>query len=155
MRTPAVLFLALSASLAFGCSSTTTSISDGGAAALDDAALPAVDPPGPDAASGDTASRPDTGVDAGSDAPTGACVVKRAMASSACAEDCGARLTLPGGGVYCTTECAITADCAEYGGDLVCPETIGACVPRCTGNASCTTGGFLRCDTQTGGCDTL
>ena len=153
MRTPAVLLLALGASFVLSCSSTTRTTSDGGVAALDDAA-PAVDPPAVDAASGDAAS-PDTGLDAGSDAPTGACVVKRATASAACAEDCGARLTLPGGGVYCTTECAVTADCAELGSDLICPDTIGACVPRCTGNASCTTGGFLRCDTQTGGCDTL
>jgi hypothetical protein len=51
--------------------------------------------------------------------------------------------------------CAVTQDCTDLGADLVCPDTIGACMPRCTGDASCITGGFERCDMQTGACDTL
>ncbi|HSO31074.1 MAG TPA: hypothetical protein VLT33_01125 [Labilithrix sp.] len=135
-----------------GCrSSTTTGAVDGGSASpvvadageSADAAAPLADaadgapPPRADAASG------------------GACVVHRAASSAGCAEDCGARLTLPGGDRYCTIECAVAKDCEGYGADLICPDTIGACVPRCTGDQACKAGGFARCDAETGGCDTL
>jgi len=153
MRAFAVL-VALFASLVSGCSSTTTLTPDGGPAPIDgDAAAPAADPPA-DASDAGPASE-DGGADTGSEAASGACIVKRAADFAACAEECGARLTLPRGGVYCSTSCETTKDCAALGGDLICPETIGACVPRCAGNASCTAGGFQRCDTETGGCDTL
>lgn len=80
------------------------------------------------------------------------CGVRRVSEPAQCAEACEARLKLPGkGGSYCTVACATDADC----GSLACPETIGACVPRCASDAACKAMGFARCDGATGACDTL
>lgn len=110
----------------------------------------------PDAA----ATRHDAGAGAGEDAgPTTGCRAKRASNADLCAEDCDARLLLPAGGYYCSRQCEDSAECAPLdsapASTLVCPNTIGACVPRCTSDATCKSAGFLRCDLSTGGCDTI
>jgi hypothetical protein len=103
-------------------------------------------------AGGEDASSADAGAEA---ALTDGCAAKRVATSAECAEDCDARLKLPAGGSYCTMQCAQSSDCTSLGAALLCPETIGACVPRCTGDDSCKAAGFRRCDLETGACDTL
>lgn len=115
-------------------------------------------------AAGDAASEAasEAAVDSGAvDAPvaeTGdprTCVVKRAAKTADCAEDCDARLFLPGGDAFCTLMCSTNADCAKYGADLVCSSGTGTCMPKCTADSSCTTAGFKRCDADAGACDTI
>lgn len=133
----------LFAALLFGCSSRP------GPATTASSTTPA-----PATETSDDASPPaDVQPDASVEPPSTTCVVKRAASSSACAEDCDARLTLPAGGVYCSRQCETDADCG--GADLFCPATIGACVPRCSSDSFCTAAGFLRCDAEVGGCDTI
>lgn len=101
---------------------------------------------GPDVASGDKDAAP---------AASSKCVAKRVADENTCAEECDVRLLLPGKDHYCSLQCQTTSECAALGPGLVCPSTIGACVPSCTANASCTAAGFRRCDVAAGGCDTI
>ena len=132
---------AIFAALLFGCSSRAAPTSSASTTT-----------PAP-AETSDASTPEDVEADASVEPPSTTCVVKRAASSGACAEDCDARLTLPAGGVYCSRQCETDADCT--GVDLFCPATIGACVPRCTSDSSCTEAGFLRCDAEVGGCDTI
>jgi hypothetical protein len=102
-----------------------------------------------------SAADADVSVDAGAFPTLDGCGVKRSATAKACDENCGARLTLPAGGSFCTVECAHDSDCAAPLSGLLCPETIGACVPSCSADAACIAAGFLRCDPQTKACDTL
>jgi hypothetical protein len=102
-----------------------------------------------------SAADADVTVDAGAFPNLDGCGVRRSATAKTCDESCGARLTLPAGGSFCTIECAHDSDCAAPLSGLLCPETIGACVPSCTTDASCIAAGFLRCDAQTKACDTL
>jgi hypothetical protein len=118
---------------------------------------------GTDAASDESApSAPSPAPDAAPDVVEGRCHVQRVAKSRDCVRPdgtddhaCDARLTLPAGDVYCTFQCARASDCDGLGADLVCPPEVGACTPRCTGDATCKAGGFKRCDLTAGGCDTL
>jgi hypothetical protein len=159
MKWRSAAVLPVVASLLWGCSSKSTSPagSDGGAAALDDGGA-ALDDGVVDASTMPTpadASTADTGTDGGGDATLAGCGVKRAASAGACADACDARLALPGGGSFCTIQCGHDSDCGGPGADLICPGTVGACVPRCAADASCKAAGFLRCDADTDGCDTL
>lgn len=114
---------------------------------------------GADAAS-DTASADTGAADAGapevaSETASTTCVVKRTAKTADCAEDCDARLFLPGGDAFCTLMCAKDGDCTKYGADLGCSSGTGTCMPRCTTDASCTGAGFKRCDADAGACDTI
>ena len=84
-----------------------------------------------------------------------ACVVKRAPKTADCAEDCDARLFLPGGDAYCTFTCTKNEECTPAGADLIRSTETGTCMPKCTANDSCTAAGFKRCDTTVGACDTI
>jgi hypothetical protein len=142
--------------LLVGCSTRTTSTSSpdaGNAPPIDD--TDAGNDPSPDADAGTGA---DAAVDGGGAIDLAGCLVKRAASSGACAEECDARLTLPGGGVFCSVACEKASDCASPAAphaNLTCPPEVGACVPRCTADASCKAAGFRRCDVAAGGCDTL
>jgi len=158
MKWRSAVVLPFVATLLWGCTSRSASPagSDGGAVTLDsggaalddgmvDASAPAME----------NASTANPSADGGGDATLAGCGVERAASGAACADACDARLALPGGGSFCTIQCGHDSDCGGPGGNLICPGTIGACVPRCAADASCKTAGFLRCDTDTGGCDTL
>jgi len=130
-----------------GSTGSTGSSSSGGSFAPDaevDAAEPVVDGGGIDAETASDAMR-----------PTDGCVVQRVAKSTACAADCGARLRLPAGDTYCTTECGSDSECSVLGAGLKCSSEIGTCMPSCTDQASCTGAGFARCDLTAGACDTL
>jgi len=138
-----------------GCSTSRTSSlgDDGGAAPAGGDAIADTSPtePSADASTESGEATPDAGA-----YPTlDACAVKRSATAKACDESCGARLTLPARDSFCTIECAQDSDCAGPLSGLLCPETIGACVPSCTTDASCKAAGFLRCDPQTKACDTI
>lgn len=140
---------------AFGCSSARTSSptgGDGGPTVTDNGVVDA----SPVESAAD-ASTEDGGAtaDAGAFPTLEGCTVKRAATSKTCDDACGARLTLPAGGSFCTMECAKDSDCAAPLSGLLCPETIGACMPSCSTDASCAAAGFARCDPQTKACDTL
>jgi len=145
---------ALACSTMVACSSRATSgtsTPDGGAGLGGDGGA-TTDPSGSDGGAGDAAA--DAAADGGGSV-VGSCVVRRATDGSGCAEDCDARLTLPGGGKWCTMQCEAPSDCATPAGDLTCPPEVVACVPRCTNDATCKALGFKRCDLDAGGCDTL
>lgn len=82
------------------------------------------------------------------------CVIKREASKTMCGDDCDARLTLPGGGWYCTVQCADTSDCGGAAG-IICASFSGTCMPTCADNPTCTNQGFARCDTTEGACDTI
>ena len=123
-----------------GSSSSGGSVADAAA----EAARPLVDGGGADAAAASDATRPIDG-----------CVVERVAKSSTCSADCGARLSLPAGDTYCTTECASDGECTVLGAGLKCSTETGTCMPTCTVQASCTGAGFARCDLTVGACDTI
>ena len=117
--------------------------------------------PAPASDASTTVPEPTEPVDAGADtapeteAPivVGDCTVKRVANPDSCDEPCDARLLLPSkNGSYCTIACEKDSDC---GGKLKCPETVGACMPPCTSDATCKAAGFARCDAKTGACDTI
>ena len=133
------------ASLLFACSSTQP-------ATTSSATLPPAQESELDAGASDEAASAEP--DATAIKPAGpVCVIKREKTSEACAEDCDARLILPGGGYWCSFQCESDGDCGDPA--LSCPAEIGACMPRCTGNAACTSSGFERCNADAGACDTL
>lgn len=138
-----------------GCSSAKISPpagSEAGATTNSDGVVDAsTSEPSSDASTGTT----DATTDAGAHSTLEGCAVKSAATSKACDEGCGARLTLPAGGSFCTIECAKDSDCAAPLSGLLCPDTVGACMPSCSTDASCKAAGFARCDPQTKACDTL
>jgi hypothetical protein len=152
MRSSAFAALAL---VALGCSSSRTSpltADGGGAGAVDEGGVDASTTEPSDDASVESA---DAAADAGSGPTVDGCIIKRAATSKACAENCGARLTLPAGGSFCTIECATDKECGAPLSGLLCPATIGACMPKCSADTECKAAGFARCDLDTKACDTL
>jgi hypothetical protein len=152
----AALALASFVLVTVGCASSGGSSpggANGGASTVGDASASDTSPaePAADASTDDGAATSD----AGALATLEGCAVKRAPTAKTCDENCGARLTLPAGGSFCTIECAKDSDCAAPLSGLLCPATVGACMPSCTTDASCKAAGFLRCDPQTKACDTL
>lgn len=92
----------------------------------------------------------------GSQAPViGGCRTGRVAKSDSCDDACDARLTLPGGGTYCTVQCGAPAECNAPMSGLACPADVGACMPRCTTDAACKAMGFARCVVAAGTCDTI
>jgi hypothetical protein len=152
VRTAAFAALAL---VALGCSSSQTApvtADGGGAGPVDDGGIDAsTTEPSVDA----SAESADATADAGSGPTVDGCIIKRASTAKACAENCGARLTLPAGGSFCTIECATDKECDAPGSGLLCPATVGACMPKCSADPECKAAGFARCDLDTKACDTL
>lgn len=99
----------------------------------------------------------DSGSDGGSaqQPVVGGCRIGRAATSAACDEPCDARLALPGGGTFCTVQCGAPSDCNAPASGLACPTDVGACMPRCTSDATCKASGFARCVVAAGACDTI
>jgi hypothetical protein len=85
----------------------------------------------------------------------GCTAMRTPAAAPTCGDTCDVRLLLPGGDKYCTMQCAKDADCVPLGAGLVCPTSVGTCLPACTGDAPCLAAGFKRCDTAVGACDTI
>lgn len=141
---------------ALACSSSHTAAGTadgGGAPAANDGG--GAETPDTDASVDASAEGVDASADAGSGPTVDGCLITRATTAKACAENCGARLTLPGGGSFCTIECATDTECNAPVTGLLCPSTVGACMPKCTKDAECKAAGFARCDPDTKACDTI
>lgn len=153
-RAAALSWVAI-ALLSPGCSSAKTSAPAGSEAGAPTNGEGVVDASASEPSSDASTGTSDATTDAGAIPTLEGCAVKSAATSKACDEGCGARLTLPAGGSFCTIECAKDSDCAGPSSGLLCPDTIGACMPSCSTDASCKAAGFARCDPQTKACDTL
>ncbi|MBS2014554.1 MAG: hypothetical protein JST00_16830 [Deltaproteobacteria bacterium] len=106
--------------------------------------------------SSSSGSSGEAGSDGGSGEPViGGCRLRRVANADDCDESCDARLKLPGGGSYCTLQCGAPSECNAPASGLACPSDVGACMPRCTSDATCKAMGFARCVVSAGACDTI
>lgn len=99
-----------------------------------------------------TVEEADSGLDTSEAGPTTSCVIQITKRCPESDEGCDVFAALPSGDEFCTLSCEKATDCPR---GVVCNPNVGACMPPCTEDKSCTAAGFLRCDQAGKTCTTI